>query len=223
MLCHSACGLFTSRRPYLGDLLTAAQIEARSDLNADLKYELTEEQIRRRYDAMKTIVDSAEREKLDLFVSESRRWEQHNAEFNRLVALKEKLEPETVDFSQIIDTGRAEVAEGRGYDRQARTAGGFTYGPHSAQSWVKDLKALHTSGDPEARDRLLRNNAEAADAERRAVPGLAGNVAGSGGEFVPPAFLVAQLAEFARPGRVFADRLQKHSVPREPTRSTFPG
>ncbi|MFE0383328.1 phage major capsid protein [Streptomyces bungoensis] len=79
-----------------------------------------------------------------------------------------------------------------------------TYSREGRNSYFLDLARVAMSGDSEARKRLERNNAE-----QRAVS----TTNGSGGEFVPPAWLVDQYVRYARPHRVFADLIETQPLP----------
>lgn len=66
-------------------------------------------------------------------------------------------------------------------------------------------------GDYQAMERLQRNERAAADREKRA--GDMTTVAGAGGQFAPPAWLVDEFVALARPGRVAADLCNKQELP----------
>ena len=78
--------------------------------------------------------------------------------------------------------------------------------------WLASKPQQH--GHVDALDRLRRNaKAEAAlQTETRAL-GNTGAVGGSGGEFAPPAWMVADFVALARPGRVTADLFDKQPLP----------
>lgn len=117
-----------------------------------------------------------------------------------------------VDYSKVVNAGAANRA---GYENQGRHTGrGLTYNQGDQRSsWLKDIKDFTASGDPSARDRLARNNREAAT-ENRAI---AGNIAGAVGEFVPPVWAMNLMAQVARPGRVFADQINHAPLPKTNT------
>ena len=164
-------------------------------------------------DASQHVLNTIEKEgRAGFKAGEQRTFDEHQDEVRRLKALEQTLvnspEGREVDYRSLIETSIENVSssgsETQGYDRQGRhTGGGHVYEPHSVQrSWVKDMIRAR-DGDVEARDRLIRNNREFTT-ENRA---LAGNIAGSVGEFVPPVWLMDQLVRVARPGRVFADQI----------------
>ncbi len=112
----------------------------------------------------------------------------------------------------------SEAAEARA--AQARAAAGesgtwsvggesATYRP-TGNSFFADLINARR-GDRNAADRLARNNSERG-LETRAL-GNTGGTGGSGGEFAPPAWLVDEFVNLARPARVTADLFHKEPLP----------
>jgi HK97 family phage major capsid protein len=77
----------------------------------------------------------------------------------------------------------------------------------SAPSFIRDMRDARM-GNREAADRLSLNQQIRAS-ENRAIT----TVAGSAGAFAPPAWLVSEFINLARPGRVTADRLNKQALP----------
>lgn len=73
----------------------------------------------------------------------------------------------------------------------------------SSASYFKDI-FLSGKGNAEARERLVKSQ------EARA--GLT-TVAGAGGQFAPPEWLISDYVALARPGRVTADLMNKHTLP----------
>lgn len=84
----------------------------------------------------------------------------------------------------------------------------LTYEERGDASFVKDMIRAHTRNDSNAWDRLRRHGQEAA-VELRAI----NTTDNSGGEFVPPLWLVNEAAEFARAARVTADLLTVMPLP----------
>lgn len=71
-------------------------------------------------------------------------------------------------------------------------------------SYFRDLAMANVRSDRDAVDRLVRN-----DKAVRAI----NTTDTSGGDFVPPVFLVDQFIKFARAGRVLADQTTKQALP----------
>jgi HK97 family phage major capsid protein len=82
------------------------------------------------------------------------------------------------------------------------------YRPNGNESFFRDIFAAR-QGDGEAADRLRRNNALGAERERR--DGTTGST--SMGSFIPPVWLVNELAQKARVGRVLAPLLRDGGFP----------
>jgi HK97 family phage major capsid protein len=82
-------------------------------------------------------------------------------------------------------------------------------------SWFKDLIHQAANLDPtgESRARLARHAEEVATSFEFQEHRDLSRVDGEGGYFVPPAWLVDQYIEFARPGRAFANLLQRRPLP----------
>jgi len=120
--------------------------------------------------------------------------------------------------TSIADLEASEARESRA--AQARAAAGesgtWSVGGESAtyrpggSSFFADL--IHARrGDRNAADRLARNNSERG-LESRAL-GNTNATGGSGGEFAPPAWLVDEFVNLARPARVTADLFHKEPLP----------
>lgn len=82
------------------------------------------------------------------------------------------------------------------------------YRRNGEHSFIRDMFAAR-EGDSDARERLHRNNLEGTDRERR--DGTTG--ATSMGSFIPPVWLVNEVAERARVGRVLAPFLRSGGFP----------
>ena len=109
----------------------------------------------------------------------------------------------------LVPTGTAGDSRGRFY-----TSGPEVYNdPHEvgtdAPSFFRDVRNSKM-GDWAAAERLQRNQS-ARGMETRAGDMTTG--AGAGGQFAPPAWLVDQFIELARPGRVTADLLDHQPLP----------
>jgi HK97 family phage major capsid protein len=83
------------------------------------------------------------------------------------------------------------------------------YRPDTEVSFFRDMRASRM-GDWEAAERLSRNNAIRGQETRT---GDMTTVAGAGGTFAPPLWLVDQWIALARPGRVTADLMVKQQLP----------
>jgi hypothetical protein len=91
---------------------------------------------------------------------------------------------------------------------------GTVYRAHDNRtSWLRDLMRLETGRDTtgESRNRLMQHASEVENAgmEFRDISRLDG----SGGYSVPPAWLMSQYIELARPGRAFANLVQRQPLP----------
>lgn len=84
------------------------------------------------------------------------------------------------------------------------------YRKGGTDSYFLDLYYAENRNDPQARERLARASAFRSDMEKRAG---ATTVAGAGGELAPPAWLENELVGLLRPGRVFADRVNRKPLP----------
>ena len=114
---------------------------------------------------------------------------------------------------QVIDT-RNELGIPHGGEENVRQSGGFVHsgGGETYQrgdrsvSFFRDLRNAKL-GDSDAAQRLSLN-----EREQRAL-GNTNGVGGSGGEFAPPAWAVADFVAYARAARVTADLLTKDQLP----------
>jgi HK97 family phage major capsid protein len=97
------------------------------------------------------------------------------------------------------------TTENRRYDL------GTVYRSGGRDSWFRDLMRVSLTRDTDGTsgERLRRHAEETADTEYRDLS----RVDGSGGYAVPPAWLMNQFVEFARPGTAFADILQQQPLP----------
>jgi HK97 family phage major capsid protein len=84
----------------------------------------------------------------------------------------------------------------------------LTYEERGEFSFVKDMIRAHTRNDSDAWGRLNRHNDEAS-VELRAI----NTTDTSGGDLVPPIYLINEYAEFARAARVTADLLTTLPLP----------
>jgi HK97 family phage major capsid protein len=128
-----------------------------------------------------------------------------------------KADAETRDL-QITEIEALEQRSQRAAEQRARFASVTTqvevtgneavYRPGTGISFFRDILAAR-QGDSGAAERLQRNNAEGEERERR--DGTTG--ATSMGSFIPPVWLVDELAERARVGRVLAPFMRPGGFP----------
>jgi len=142
------------------------------------------------------------------------------------------MQTDLADLEYRIDTQRAEAARmGRIPTNLARTAQTqtrkntvsthVTFEPltyrrgDSKHSYVRDLVRLQLNRDDDgsSRDRLLRHAHEVATSDEYTEFRDLDRVDGSGGYAVPPALLMSQYIELARPGRAFANLCQRQQLP----------
>ena len=86
----------------------------------------------------------------------------------------------------------------------------MTYTRESRKSFFRDLAAQSILGDWEASNRLKRHRREV-EVEQRLNPT---NVAGTGGEFTPPLWMISDFQTVARTGRVCGDLVQNLLLPK---------
>ena len=86
---------------------------------------------------------------------------------------------------------------------------------NNRRSYVKDLikLTLNMDGDGESRGRLMRHAQDVAEDESYKEYRDISRVDGQGGYAVPPAWLMDQYIELARPGRAFANLVQRQPLP----------
>jgi len=96
-------------------------------------------------------------------------------------------------------------------ERNVRIAEKRTYDPdNTKRSYFLDIARAHVQGDQEARQRLERHSVEVMSSpEYRDL----NRVDGTGGQFVPPAYLMNQFLELKRTGRATANAVQNVPLP----------
>lgn len=115
---------------------------------------------------------------------------------------------------EAVEARAAIVAEARAdsgvptVGRAIITSEPMTYAEHGERSFVRDMINATVRNDRQAWDNIHRHMDEVAR-ESRAID----RVDGSGGEFVPPLWLVNEYAQTLRPGRITADLLTKQALP----------
>lgn len=142
------------------------------------------------------------------------------------------MQTDLADLEYRIDTQRAEAARmGRIPTNLARAAQTqtrkntvsthVTFEPltywrrDNKHSYVRDLIRLQLNRDDDgsSRDRLMRHAHEVATSDEYTEFRDLDRVDGSGGYAVPPAWLMTQYIELARPGRAFANLCQRQQLP----------
>jgi HK97 family phage major capsid protein len=121
---------------------------------------------------------------------------------------------ERIATAEKVETRTAAIAESR-KDAGVKTFGGavvtketMTYDKDGRNSFVRDMIGAHLRNDSTSWERLTRHSQEVA-IETRDV----NRTDGSGGDLVPPIYLVNEYAEFARAARVTADLLTNMALP----------
>jgi HK97 family phage major capsid protein len=143
------------------------------------------------------------------------------------------MQTDLADLEYRIDTQRAEAARmGRIPTNLARAAQTqtrkntvstthVTFEPltyrrgENKHSYMRDLIRLQLNRDDDgsSRDRLMRHAHEVATSDEYTEFRDLDRVDGSGGYAVPPAWLMTQYIELARPGRAFANLCQRQQLP----------
>ena len=113
--------------------------------------------------------------------------------------------------AEAVETRTAAIAESRkeaGLATFKVTKEAKTYEERGDHSFVRDMISANLRGDRSAWDRLYRHQKETA-VEFRDI----NRTDGSGGDFVPPLYLINEYAEFARAQRVGADLMTGMALP----------
>ncbi len=148
----------------------------------------------------RSIVDAAKRENRS-----NKLTDQQDAEFRSLSSDIEEIETRIEEITeddrrmQTANAAAARVGLGLAGPRSA------VYGPENRASYFGDLTAVsRQTADGAARDRLAQYDMEQRDLNR---------ADGSGGQFVPPAYLLNDVVGAPRPGRVTADLMTRRPLP----------
>lgn len=105
-------------------------------------------------------------------------------------------------------------------DRNIRVAERRTYEPGNGRSYFLDVARANLRGDSEARQRLDRHAVELqSDPEFRDL----NRTDGTGGQFVPPAYLMDQFMGLKRAGRATANVVRNLPLPGNTDSITIPG
>lgn len=123
---------------------------------------------------------------------------------SRIAELKEQEVRESAAAAHHVEVGTKDV-EARQERATVVSEANPVYRADSTESYFRDMFNAKFRGDTSARERLARSQ------ETRA--GDMTTVAGAGGEFAPPAWLVDEFAALARAGRVSADLCHREMLP----------
>lgn len=167
------------------------------------------------------ILDKATAEKRGLTDAESK---EHGDLTSQRAAIETQIPTVVERVAELEDAEKREqrAADSRvltGQTGEQRVEGGakvedpkvYLRGRPNGQSYFRDLAKAQLFGDRDSGERLSRH-AKAFAAEQRAL-GNTNTVGGSGGEFAPPEWLVADYIALARAGRVTADLFKHSDVP----------
>ena len=200
-------GLNEDRQKAIGDLdaaSSAAVAEGRTDLN---ETEMTaRKEARDRIDAIDLQLDGTDAEP-GLLARET----ELAADAERRTASDELAKRLGSQPAPVAPVGQAHV-------RSEPTV----YGQGSGRSYFRDIARANApgGGDEEARTRLRRHAQEiSVDLEARANMDLSD---GTGGEFVPPTWLMDKYVPLARAGRVTADLCHREALPAGTDRINLP-
>lgn len=175
--------------------ITAVAKTEERDLNDSEKSAYTEARA-------KVVAKDAEIEAMQARISEAT---EDEARAQRVSEARASTAP--ADRSETVNTGGATVtAEPLTYGE--RNAAGRIVKADPQVSYVRDMFTIATNGAGmhEAQERLSRNSREL---EARALS----TAATAGGEFAPPAWLIAEFVALARAARPTADRVQNQALP----------
>lgn len=181
---------------------------------------------------MESLIDAAEARGGGSFTDvEARTFERHAKAVRKDDAAIVTLEADAAR-SEMAASASAELTRGSGVAGAFHTSGNMTYGRDGSNSFLRDLVTIATSSNSlgytsehdhrGALDRMATHRREI-DIEARNNPRLAATLAeirvnpntsdGSGGEFVPPTWLVNQYIPLARASRVIANRMRREPLP----------
>ncbi|MCX4422514.1 phage major capsid protein [Streptomyces mirabilis] len=178
-------------------------------LIADLRVKRADERT-----AAGNLLEHAKRSKRGLTTSEETRFDAHESEIRALNDRIDELSAQVEADDAAADMAKRYAPAPSGNPTESRnshmttsariTSEPSTYSREGRNSYFLDLARVAQTGDRDARARLERN-----DAEQRAL----NTTNGSGGEFVPPAWVVDEYVRYARPHRTFADLVTTNPLP----------
>jgi HK97 family phage major capsid protein len=170
-------------------------------------------------EARKAIVDVAKQEKRDgdtLTEDEDKEFRSYTEQIKTADEEIRSLDERITELSDEEKRSQAAAAAARraaSVNAQLRVTEARTYERGSRNSYLRDLATANIQGDYEARERLQRHAEEVkVEPEYKEYRDL-NRADGSGGAFVPPAWLMGQYIELARAGRPTANLFNTQPLP----------
>jgi HK97 family phage major capsid protein len=170
-------------------------------------------------EARKAIVDVAKQEKRDgdtLTEDEDKEFRSYTEQIKTADEEIRSLDERITELSDEEKRSQAAAAAARraaSVNAQLRVTEARTYERGSRNSYLRDLATANIQGDYEARERLQRHAEEVkVEPEYKEYRDL-NRADGSGGAFVPPAWLMGQYIELARAGRPTANLFNSEPLP----------
>ncbi len=153
--------------------------------------------------------DQVARQKRDFTPAEDAEFEAGLARVKELQEQDKREAFAAKNYVELYGKANRNARSSAGWENRTQVGFEEVYRPDGTESFFKDMRASRV-GDWAAAERLSRNNA-ARGLETRA--GDMTTVAGAGGQFAPPAWLVDEWIALARPGRITADLMTKQRLP----------
>ncbi|HEX8511089.1 MAG TPA: phage major capsid protein [Propionibacteriaceae bacterium] len=170
-------------------------------------------------EARKAIVDVAKQEKRDgdsLTEDEDKEFRDFTGQIRSVDEEIRSLDERITELSDEEKRSQAAVAAARraaSVNAQLRVTEARTYERGNRNSYLKDLATAQIMGDQEARERLNRHAEEVRQEPEYKEYRDLNRADGSGGAFVPPAWLMGQYIELARAGRPTANLFNTQPLP----------
>jgi HK97 family phage major capsid protein len=170
-------------------------------------------------EARKAIVDVAKQEKRDgdtLTEDEDKEFRSYTEQIKTADEEIRSLDERITELSDEEKRSQAAAAAARraaSVNAQLRVTEARTYERGSRNSYLRDLANAQINQDPEARARLQRHAEEVAVEKEYQEYRDLNRADGSGGAFVPPAWLLGQFIELARAGRPTANLFNSEPLP----------
>lgn len=157
----------------------------------------------------------------DLETEEQRDYDKYLGEMKStgatIVSLDNRIEEirSEVERTGQINKGLASIRKAEGSLIKVKEAETYTRDTRTKRSWVNDLimVSMNLDGTGECRERLSRHAQDVATSPSYKEHRNLSRTDGSGGFAVPPAWLMDQYIELARPGRAFANLCQRQPLP----------